>query len=329
MDPYADLYSIVSTYFVNHYYNVIYSVAKSAATAHNAPITDTYIELVRQFINHVRRDRETRHSMVVDLGEYYNRMTGLGGGHDFEDKLLEAFIPEKYLRVMSESQKDMNTVAIVTEIAQSMGVKIIKSNIITGIIDSRNDSKYIRDLQQYGQVNMRFLRDDMHAKYMTESISNKPRDRNNEKMYQYVEKILAEKKQAEETCNLLRNKLRESLRIIHELAEQRNQVVEIVKSSPAASPLISAGTGLLPDPFRSEITASPPSLLSPSHLTSNHPINPDRPTSDQPASPVIDRPIAPNHPTSVHPVSDYSGGAGAAAPMPTNWEDEFMFDEND
>lgn len=145
------IFSIISTYFVDFYYNVLYNHAVSEKEKGNyGSVTDAYRMLVSKFAEsfsckppeHLRNKVHTYDSyykrVIKQIYEYHQKWTGF---HELRitsylDKLAEQFVPEEKIKFMTNPQKEQFVQSALIQCVIVFSRNIIR-DYLPFIIDNR------------------------------------------------------------------------------------------------------------------------------------------------------------------------------------------------
>ena len=130
------LFQAVGAFFVNKYYYILYSSAKSNVT--NGTVTDTYTANLREFCSGIKNMEQCYRRVADDLHKYCKRSPRFSNllYSEFIDKFMESFVPDDYFEVLTRDNKEEIFCRVITELATGLANFSIRSDNLRKIVDN-------------------------------------------------------------------------------------------------------------------------------------------------------------------------------------------------
>ena len=162
---------IVSSYFVNIYYNCLYQEAKRLhIDSRVESITNGYKHSIKAYINSFDNPDLYR-KIVSGIHKYYHtttRFTSISFS-DCINEIVKHFIPEAFLDSTTNTQKDSILRVILLNSVKRFSSEVICSDMLTTIIDNHTDYGISRRMQDCMVQALMFEREKMFQKIFSTS----------------------------------------------------------------------------------------------------------------------------------------------------------------
>jgi len=230
---------IIAAFFTDTFVNELYQKAKQLANSGKHSITEQYRIVIMRYADGVSNDAEKCKFVIIKLRDYYSVVTKYSSITyiDFENAVLEQFIPSEYYKDFRSSDKSVTMSSIVVGAVQSAFVYISKPEIMKSIIDQRGgDQPYVIGIQDHIAESIISRRDEFFIDF-ARKINEKPQKVSMEILYQLRDEL---KKQVALRCEAER-----------ELAKAKSiivQLVEKIKNVPAVAPTAAPAPSMTPAP---------------------------------------------------------------------------------
>lgn len=144
-----NMFEIVAYYFVNHFYNHFYKIAKQKKIQGGNSITDEYKTLVAYYVKSFQCYGSHYNKILGGLNATYQKYTRYETFTvtDFTDRFLASFIPDEFLDEMDSRERDQFIIDILTSIITDFSKRVVEYDTLTKIIDTRNDPEHFRQLK--------------------------------------------------------------------------------------------------------------------------------------------------------------------------------------
>lgn len=201
----TEMFEIISTFFVDIFFNQIYITAERAFKNGDYPdITSAYQNTVSAFSIDITSKKSTDNykKLMNNLHNYfqkYARFTYVRGYGDFVDGVVRMMVPEEYFRNMKEKERDEVISVVICTVIKFYAKSVTKTDTLRKIIDMRQDraaqSNTIYMLQDSGVTIIFQLRDSLYNRFIGASV-NAPNSENPElvaKLKGAIRKLAKEK----------------------------------------------------------------------------------------------------------------------------------------
>lgn len=162
---------IVSSYFVNIYYNCLYQEAKRLhIDSRVESVTNGYKHAIKAYINSFDNPDLYR-KIVSGIHKYYHtttRFTSISFS-DCINEIVKHFIPEAFLDSTTNTQKDSILRVILLNSVKRFSSEVICSDMLTTIIDNHTDYGISRRMQDCMVQALMFEREKMFQKIFSTS----------------------------------------------------------------------------------------------------------------------------------------------------------------
>ena len=131
-----------SAFFVNEFYNNVYSLAKSSR---KGSLTESYQERVSNYVRGIKTVEQIFKTLCSNIHRYIcksARFSSMMYG-EFVDKLIANFTPSDYFEMLTRDQKDELFSSIINDLASTLGTFCLRPNILRKIIDEHDTAKAI------------------------------------------------------------------------------------------------------------------------------------------------------------------------------------------
>lgn len=258
------IFDTIGSYFIDQFYNAHYIMAKELVSQGRAQsITDTYRANVINYMRGISRN-DLYLNVIKKLHQYYQKAADFGSVlfHDFENKVLEQFIPPEYYKHFDERQKDTTLKVIITKCVQDLGEFVITPPTLKRIIDDHMNKHNIVILQDKVIDNFIIQRENYYADF-ADKINESKKTVNKKVLDQLKEEYVNEKRRS---CSLEDDRSR-AIEIIRQLTQKltnyeaeiaslKNQISELRSPPAPIKPTTHHTTSARPDDVRKP-TATP------------------------------------------------------------------------
>jgi len=162
---------IISSFFVNRYFNEIYAMAKREfERGQSLSLTHVYVSHMRKYLTELRDS--TQQSQIRDtinaVREYYSRYTSEITINDLISRVTSQIVPDEYIKSASASERSAIFCDVIRQMAIDIGQAVLKPENLRVFIDDRGKSKIvIESLRMRGVNAMR----DFHESLVTKLYS--------------------------------------------------------------------------------------------------------------------------------------------------------------
>lgn len=248
-----DNFEIIGSYFVDVFYNVLYSKARQMMMSSNKQIsiTDIYLSLAHQYPKHCG---EKYNDVIKMVYNYYIR--NAGGTitfDDFQRAILRGVIPDEYYKLLSTSDRDRLMRDIIMRLVKGLASHVIQSNV-RFVIDERNETvgkERIRVLQLKCVEIFEEARIEYHVKFNSNSAKPAIDQRVREELtVQVTKRVTAEQHLA--AANETIRQLNEQIKVL------QAKIDALSKPKPAVDPIQSIYTAVKPKQAKQSEQAKQP-----------------------------------------------------------------------
>lgn len=167
-ETFVSIVDIIAAFFTDTFVNELYGKAKQLADSGQLSITEQYKRVITQYAHGVSNNPEKCKLVVMNLRNYYSQVTKYSSITyvDFENTILEQFIPPDYYGDFRSKEKTAAMSSIVVEAVQSALTYIVKPGVLKYIIDCRLDGqKYILSIQDHIAQSVTVRRDEFFVDF--------------------------------------------------------------------------------------------------------------------------------------------------------------------
>ncbi len=234
-DPKAlSTFDIVGSYILDVFYNDLYIKANDRVKeGRYASLTEAYKANIVNYMHGIKR-KELYMQVCRSLHEYYQRVTVYSTltFSDFENKILEQFIPPEYFRDFTEKDKDANLCAIITRTVQEFAEHTLEPESLRRIIDDHKNQQNIPLFQDIIVDILKMKREEYYLQFV-KKINQRSGKISEEVVKAMKEKIVDETRKR---CSAEQDKDR-ALGIIKQLvqkiADLENKIIKLESTAPA------------------------------------------------------------------------------------------------
>lgn len=130
-------FNIIGCYFTNLYYNFLHRRAKRLHEKYGrSSLTDEYKKVIRVYAEDITSRETLYKEMVLELHKYYQSTT-----HktcyldDFTNRVLEHFLPEEHLGIMTDAERNFFLSKILSNIIADFTMYVSGIDALRGVID--------------------------------------------------------------------------------------------------------------------------------------------------------------------------------------------------
>lgn len=164
----------IGTFFVDTFYNSLYLKARDKVKAgHSSSITEAYKANVVNYMRGISARNDLYMRTVKELYKYYRESSGFTAVtfSEFENRILEQFIPKEYYNLFTEKQKDKTLHEIIVKSVNEFGEIVLTMNVLRNVIDDHMNTFNVQSLQDKLIDIFILQREDYYSKFVKE-ISN-------------------------------------------------------------------------------------------------------------------------------------------------------------
>lgn len=131
-------FEIFGSYFVNFYFNVVYSTIKKSLELLNtdASMRDAFSEFVQNYEQSIKLNR-TFTTLIKELHDYYQKMTKYCTLVEFEKEILGTFMPKNEVEILTTNER-MSWIAKIVSLFINKFSLAILSTYLNVIVEERN-----------------------------------------------------------------------------------------------------------------------------------------------------------------------------------------------
>lgn len=222
-----DICELIGCYFVDTFFNALYSSAKSEASKNSTTTTQEYKLAIISYTNAVNSDGRYYSQTIHSLLNWYrvNSNQMIASLEEFENKVVGEFVPKLFYIEMSKKEKDIILSEIITKAVNELGAFIAKPQHIKLVIDKRRDPESVRYIQNEMHTIMLTRHDIIQGKFIERNKSKKVDAHYVDKLKEALKKQLREKlqyKEESERAKKIAEKLQSDLNAMEE--DYRGQI---------------------------------------------------------------------------------------------------------
>lgn len=227
-----DELEIVGTYFVDVYFNHIYSTAaNNFKEGDSGSITTTYQHYVTAYAAAFRDDQQTYTQIVEQIYKYASNYSrdNIGaslGFNQFVDGIVSLMVPKEFFPSLTVPEKDRFLQKVLTNLVDKFSVYCTRNDMLQEIIDKRHQQPKItlQNMQDYAIVILKgeqvsslnkFIK---HSRGVKESSDNESTIELIKKMRSVIVKLSQER---EATQNLNKDLVNQVNKLNHEVAQYK------------------------------------------------------------------------------------------------------------
>lgn len=243
---------LLGGFWTTHIYNDLYQKSINKVREDSKmSITDVYRSTLMMYINCVCTHKDIYMHEIKLLHAYYQMHTNLTTivFSDFENRVLEEFIPPSYYKDLTSSERDKILYSIVTRLVQNLGVKV-NEVFIKFIIDDHANRLNPRIIQDFIVDSLIIQREEFYATFARKSLAGCEPKVSMEVVNKMKTAIISE---TQRRCKAEAD-LSKALNIIHQLSTKINEL-EMTPPGRASNPFVISGATVRDEPWVTEADA--------------------------------------------------------------------------
>jgi hypothetical protein len=150
---------IIATYVTHRYYNDLYTIAREKHTedTRSTSLTEKYASIVAAYMRDIESSQQSPsgpgdilHTTISGLYSYYCRYVSSGSLNEFVIQIVAQVVPDDFRDTLNRAQKDAILRDIVAHSALAIGKRTLSREMLSYIIDRRDDKNGIEILRETG-----------------------------------------------------------------------------------------------------------------------------------------------------------------------------------
>jgi hypothetical protein len=150
---------IIATYLTGRYYNDLYTIAREKHTedARSTSLTEKYASIVAAYMRDIESSQQSPngpgdilHTTISGLYSYYCRYLSSGSLKEFVIQIVAQVVPDDFRDTLNRAQKDAILRDIVAHSALAIGKRTLSREMLSYIIDRRDNKNGIEILRETG-----------------------------------------------------------------------------------------------------------------------------------------------------------------------------------
>ena len=189
---------VISAFFTDFYYNVIYSSAREQFNAKGGKsITNIYAYMLTGYLRDIEESCAGNAEVILELiramHAYYCKYMGEVSLNDFVRVIVACIIPEDYNGTIERRERDCILRDLAKQTAIAVGKRVMKPDMLCKIIDNRSDKNGVAILREVGVEVLRGFRTSLISKLYSGKLQSSASSQVvAAELYEQVRKILKE-----------------------------------------------------------------------------------------------------------------------------------------